>query len=147
MSVKIFVDTNVLVYSRDASEVEKQPVAMRWMKTLWASRTGRISFQVLQEFYSIVTTKLKPGMVPQKAREDVNSLIAWNPTHINADIIKGAWFIQDQFQFSWWDALIVSAAKSLNCDYLLTEDLQENQMIGSLHVLNPFKHSPESITD
>ncbi|MGD9159407.1 MAG: PIN domain-containing protein [Desulfobacteraceae bacterium] len=145
MNVKIFIDTNVLIYSRDASEEEKQPLAMHWMKALWESKTGRISFQVLQEFYSIVTTKLKPGMDTQRAREEVNSLIAWNPILINADIIKGAWLIQDQFQFSWWDSLIVSAAQSGNCHYLLTEDLQENQLIGPLHVLNPFKHSPESI--
>jgi predicted nucleic acid-binding protein len=34
MSDNIFVDTNVLVYSRDASEPQKQPLAIRWMKYL-----------------------------------------------------------------------------------------------------------------
>ena len=144
MSVKIFVDTNVLVYSRDASETEKQPLAMRWMEHLWASKTGRLSFQVLQEFYSIVTTKLRPGMAPQSAREDVQALIAWRPIPVGLDVIKEAWFNQDRFQLSWWDSLIVSAAQIGSCNYLLTEDLQEGQIIGSIRILNPFLHSPES---
>ena len=145
MSVKIFVDTNVLVYNRDATEIEKQPLATHWMEQLWASKAGQLSFQVLQEFYSIVTTKLEPGMEPQKAREDVEALTAWNPIPVNLDVIKGAWHIQDQFHLSWWDSLIVSAAQLKGCIYLLTEDLQENQLFGSLRVFNPFLHSPESL--
>ena len=68
MSDNIFVDTNVLVYSRDASEPEKQPLAMAWMKHLWENRTGRLSFQVLQEFYVTVVFKLDPGLEPENAR-------------------------------------------------------------------------------
>ena len=144
MSVKVFVDTNVLVYSRDASEPEKQHQAMAWMKHLWESRNGRLSFQVLQEFYSTVTTKLQPGMEPQNARDDVQSLFAWRPIPVSADVIKGAWFIQDRFKLSWWDALIVSAAQIDDCSHLLTEDLHENQVLGNVRVINPFLHSPES---
>ncbi|MBN1850129.1 MAG: PIN domain-containing protein [Deltaproteobacteria bacterium] len=145
MSDKIFVDTNILVYSRDASETEKQPQAMHWMRQLWTSKAGRLSFQVLQEFYSIVTTKLQPGMEPQKAREDIESLFVWNPIPVKADVIKRAWQNIDKFQLSWWDSLIVSAAQIGGCTYLLTEDLQENQILGSVCVINPFLNSPESL--
>ena len=74
MTDKVFVDTNVLVYSRDASEPRKQKQAMAWMAELWESQAGRLSFQVLQEFYVTVTEKLQPGMEPQSARDDVRSL-------------------------------------------------------------------------
>ena len=83
MSVKVFVDTNVLVYSRDASEPGKQKQAMAWMTSLWTSQTGRLSFQVLQEFYSTVTIKLHPGMDRQRARDDVQTLMAWSPLPVN----------------------------------------------------------------
>lgn len=83
MSDKIFVDTNILVYSRDASKPEKQHQAMIWMKYLWETQTGRLSFQVLQEFYVMVTKELTPGMKAQHAREDVQSLFAWRPIQIN----------------------------------------------------------------
>ena len=145
MSVNFFVDTNILVYARDATETEKQPLAMLRMEYLWKAKSGRLSVQVLQEFYSIVTTKLKPGMEPRRAREDVLSLFAWNPAHINLDIIKDAWSILDKFKISWWDSLIISAAQALNCDYLLTEDLQENQIFGSVQVISPFNNSPDSL--
>jgi predicted nucleic acid-binding protein len=145
MSVKVFVDTNILVYSRDASEPEKQQQATVWMKHLWSSRTGRLSFQVLQEFYATVTTKLKPGMNLQRARDDVESLSAWRPIQINGDVIKGAWFIQDRFKLSWWDSLIVSTAQIGGCTYLLTEDLQKDQKLGDVRVINPFFYSPEKL--
>lgn len=144
MSDKIFVDTNILVYSRDASEPKKQQQAIAWMAQLWTQRTGRLSFQVLQEFYATVTQKLTPGLDPQNAREDVRSLLAWDPIPVNDRVIEGAWLIQDRYQLSWWDALIVSAAQIGDCRLLLTEDLQENQTIGHLRVINPFHLPPDS---
>lgn len=145
MSVKVFVDTNVLVYSRDASEPEKLDQAMAWMTHLWTSQTGRLSFQVLQEFYSTVTNKLQPGMDLQSARDDVRSLFVWHPIPVDADVVQGAWFVQDRFKLSWWDSLIVSAAQIGDSRYLLTEDLRENQMFGDVRVIYPFLHSPESL--
>jgi predicted nucleic acid-binding protein len=64
MSAKVFVDTNILVYCRDASEPQKQAQTAAWMAALWKQRTGRLSFQVLQEFYVTVTAKLTPGFPP-----------------------------------------------------------------------------------
>ena len=71
MSDSIFVDTNVLVYSRDISEPQKQPLAAAWMAHLWENRTGRLSFQVLQEFHVTVVFKLDPGLEAEKARKDL----------------------------------------------------------------------------
>ncbi len=145
MTDRVFVDTNVLVYSRDASEPPKQKQAIAWMVRLWNAQSGRLSFQVLNEFYVTVTNKLQPGMNPQSAREDVRSLLAWQPIPVDARVIEGAWHIQDLYNLSWWDALIVSAAQVDNCRYLLTEDLQENRKMGDIEVINPFRTSPESI--
>ena len=145
MSAKVFVDTNVLVYSRDASEREKQQQAMVWMSYLWKTQTGRLSFQVLTEFYKTVTHKLQPGMDIQSARDDIRSLFVWHPIPVNADVIQGAWFIQDRFKLSWWDSLIVSASQIGDCLYLLTEDFKENQSFGDVRVINPFHNSPESL--
>jgi predicted nucleic acid-binding protein len=145
MSVKVFVDTNVLVYTRDASEPQKQQQAMVWMSHLWKTQTGRLSFQVLIEFYETVTHKLQPGMDIPSARDDVRSLFVWHPIPVNSDVIQGAWLIQDRFKLSWWDSLIVSASQIGKCSYLLTEDLKGDQMFGDVRVINPFHHSPESL--
>ena len=145
MTDRVFVDTNVLVYSRDASEPPKQTQAMAWMTRLWSEQTGRLSFQVLNEFYVTVTNKLQPGLDPQSAREDVRILLAWRTIPVDARVVEGAWRIQDRYKVSWWDALIVSAAQVGDCRYLLTEDLQENRKMGHVEVINPFRTPPESI--
>lgn len=147
MTDRVFVDSTVLVYSRDASEPPKQKQAMAWMARLWSEKTGRLSFQVLHEFYVTVTHKLQPGMDLQNARQDVRSLLAWHPIRIDTRVIEGAWRIQDLYKLSWWDALIVSAAQVGDCRYLLTEDLQENQNLGNVEVINPFHTAPESLGD
>jgi len=145
MSAKVFVDTNVLVYSRDASEPQKQKQAMAWMAHLWNTKTGNLSYQVLQEFYVTVTAKLQPGLDPDNARKDVRTLLAWQPIVVNERVLENAWHVQDSHQIPWWDALVVSAAQLADCRYLLTEDLQENQEFGSLRVTNPFHVEPTSL--
>jgi len=145
MTDKVFVDTNVLVYSRDASEPSKQKQAMAWMARLWSEQRGRLSFQVLNEFYVTVTNNLQPGMDPQRAREDVRFLLAWRPIPVDARVVEGASSIQDRYKLSWWDALIASAAQVSNCRYLLTEEFQENLIMGNVEVINPFRNPPESI--
>ncbi len=142
MADKVFVDTNVLVYTRDASEPQKQKQSMRWMSHLWNLRTGRLSFQVLQEYYVTVTEKLDPGLTTEVARRDVRHLLLWQPIHLDAHVLESAWYLQDRYHLSWWDALIVSAALAADCRYLLTEDLQENQELEKVKVINPFKTSP-----
>jgi predicted nucleic acid-binding protein len=146
MTAKVFVDTNVLVYSRDSTEVEKQRQAMEWLASLWRGRNGRLSFQVLQEYYVTVTEKLEPGLDAAAARADVRSLLAWGPLPVDARTVETAWAIQDRYSLSWWDALIVSAAQVADCRLLLSEDLQDGQEFGGLRVVNPFRTSPSSLT-
>ena len=145
MPVNSFVDTNLLVYTRDSSEPIKQKQALEWMTHLWQNRTGRLSFQVLQEFYITVTEKLQPGIDAQAARHDVRSLMAWKPLPVDKGVVERAWTIQDRYRISWWDALIVSAAQGADCQFLLTEDLQKDQKFGNLQVINPFLVPPNSL--
>lgn len=112
------------------------------MTHLWRSRTGRLSFQVLQEFYVTVTAKLKPGLDIETARSDVRLLLAWKPVLTDQHIFEKAWFIQDRYGFSWWDSMIVAAALKSSCQYLLSEDLQDNIELGGLTVISPFAVQP-----
>jgi predicted nucleic acid-binding protein len=59
---------------------------------------------------------------------------------------QAAWAVQERFGLSWWDALIVAAARMAECSHLLTEDLQHGQDFGDLRVVNPFKISPEELS-
>ncbi len=145
MNGSIFFDTNVLVYSRDASKLDKQTRAFEWISHLWKSGTGRLSVQVIAEYYAVVTGKLKPGMEMASAREDVEALFSWRPLPMTPALIAEAWVIQDLFHLSWWDSLIVSAAKILQCTYLLSEDFQHSQDFEGIRVINPFRIRPNEL--
>ena len=137
-----FVDTNILVYGRDASEAQKNPIALEWLEFLWRTQRGRLSTQVLQEYYQVVTRKLAPGLPRETARQDVLDLTAWRPHMIDAQVLERAWTIEDRFGLSWWDSLIVAAAQRLGARRLLTEDLQAGQDFDGLSVVNPFETPP-----
>lgn len=138
MNGNYFVDTNIFVYFRDASESEKQKTASLWLKRLWERQEGRISWQVLNEYYVTVTQKLKPGLDRDAARADIKNLMSWNPIVVDGVIMEKAWELQDQYRFSWWDSLIIAAALKAGCARLLSEDLQHGQTIDGLTIINPF---------
>ena len=141
----VFVDTNVLVYARDDSEPDKQPRAAAWVEHLWRTRTARLSFQVLQEYYATTTRKLEPGLSPEQARADIRDLLAWRPVPVGAEVLEAGWSVEDRFGLSCWDALVVAAARIAGCEYLLTEDLQHGAELAELQVVNPFRAAPGSL--
>jgi predicted nucleic acid-binding protein len=145
MTAVCFVDTNVLVYARDASEATKQPLAREWLDTLWLRGCGRTGFQVLSEYYVTVTQKLDPGLEPAEAWEDVEDLFAWDPVRIDAALMKHGKTVATRYALSWWDALVVAAARASGSGYLLTEDLHDGQVLDGIRVMNPFRSSVEAI--
>ena len=146
MAGEVFTDTNVLVYSRDSAEPEKHRKARAWMTHLWTTRRGRLSYQVLQEFYVTVTEKLDPGLDRESARRDALAFAAWQPVAVDALVLGAAWKLQESYRLLWWDALIAAAAQVAGCAYLLSEDFQHGQMLGPVEVINPFRASPERLT-
>lgn len=139
----VFVDTKVLVYARDSRDPRKQQRAQEWLAHLWRHRTGRVSAQVLQEYYVSVTQKLKPGMDRESARADVRDLWKWVPPLSTADLFEAGWTVQDEFRLSWWDALVLAAAQLTGCATLLSEDLPHGQEFAGVRVANPFKVPPK----
>ena len=138
MTDRYFVDTNIFVYSRDARDPSKHQIARRWVAELWSSGNGRISTQVIKEYYQTVTRRLKPGMPVEHARADVRDLQTWKPHEPGAATFEQAWLIEDRIMISWWDALIVAAACQTACTYLISEDLQSGLTIENLTIIDPF---------
>jgi predicted nucleic acid-binding protein len=143
MTAPVFVDSNVFLYAMDEADPKKQQAARNWRAELWKNRLGRISFQVLSEFY-VNAVRKRPG-ARDEARAEVRDLLAWNPLTTDAALVEQGWKIQDRYQLSYWDALMVAAAKASACGYLLTEDLPAGQKLDGIEVLNPFLRGPNSI--
>lgn len=138
MNDRTFIDTNILLYSRDASEPEKQGIAEAALRQHWESRTGRISIQVLNEYFVTVTRKLKPGLAAPEAWEDVESLMVWNPVALDSALLAKGYLILQRYPLSLWDALIVAAADASDCSRILSEDLSSKQEYNGIRVVNPF---------
>jgi predicted nucleic acid-binding protein len=139
----VFVDTNVLIYSEDGADSAKQARAIDWLRELWQRRCGRLSTQVLNEFYVNATRRIQPPMPAGDARAEVRRYQRWQPWAIDHATVETAWSVESRFGFNYWDALIVAAAQQQGCELLLTEDLQHDQQIDGVRVINPFKVGPE----
>ena len=143
MTAPVFVDSNIFLYSVDETDQKKHKAARLWRSELWKSRRGRISIQVLQEFYANVDRKWPAAREEVKA--EIRNLFAWGPVVINAALIEDAWTLAARYKLSFWDALIVAGAKAASCRYLLTEDLQPDQDLDGVVVINPFRNDPARI--
>ena len=138
----VFVDTNVHLYTKDARDAAKQIRANEWLTWCWTQRAGRISTQVLNEYYNNAITKFKAVVAVEKAREQVRMLRLWQPPHLDTYTVDGAWAMQDKYKLSYWDALIMSSAQQQGCSYLLSEDMQHLQTYDTVQVINPFLMTP-----
>ena len=136
---RTFVDTNVLVYAHDRSEVGKQPIAQALLEELWASRSGAISTQILQELYAVATRKFDPPLSRRAAREIVALYGTWSLVEVDLPLILAASELEERHRLSFWDALVVEAARRSGATRLVTEDLQDGRTISGVRIENPFR--------
>lgn len=139
----VFVDTNVLIYADDTRDASKQLRAREWLLMLWQQRSGRLSTQVLNEYYVNVTRKL--GLAQGDARAKVRRFQLWQPWQMDHQTVETAWGVEARFGLSYWDSLIVAAAAQSGCTHLLSEDLQHGQRIDAVTIINPFLVAPRAL--
>lgn len=137
MSGRTFLDTNVFVYLFDRDAPAKQRRAREVVGHLGPAAV--LSTQVLQEFYVIVTRKLAKPLRAAEAEGAVHDLAALDVVVLDVPMVKRAVALSRADALSFWDALIVEAARAHGCNRLLTEDLQDGRAFGDLQVENPFR--------
>jgi predicted nucleic acid-binding protein len=140
---EVFVDTNVLLYAVDDTDLGKQQLARQWLTACWRRRCGRLSTQVLNEFYANARKRFSSAISAGDARAEVRRYQVWKPWIIDQATIDTAWAAESRYQLNYWDALMVAAAQHMGCTVLLTEDLQHDQRIDALRIVNPFRLGPE----
>jgi predicted nucleic acid-binding protein len=113
-------------------------VAADLVAQLWASRNGALSVQVLQEFYVNVTRKIRAPLPKKVAREVVETYGVWHVEIVTSDDVATASNLEERHKISFWDALIIVAARKAGADKLLSEDLNAGQRIAGVTIENPF---------
>ena len=142
----VFVDTKVLISAEDGAEADKQHSALAWIERLWRARSGRLSTQVLNEFYVNVTRKLKPAMPQGDARARVRRYAAgWTPWQIDHATVETAWAMEARHGLQYWDCLVLAAAQHSGCTLVLSEDMQHEGRYGAVQVINPFLASIDEV--
>ena len=137
MRARSFFDTNVLVYADDKAAPAKQRRALDLVAEHRRARTGVVSLQVLQEYFVTVTRKLR--LDPRIARRKVELIAEFDVASPEVADILAAIDLHRLHGVSFWDALVLRAAKQAGCSILLSEDMQGNREIDGVQIVNPFK--------
>lgn len=138
MSGKAFVDSDILVYAHQRDASEKYQKAQELLGTLWREKRGVLSVQVLQEFCVNVRRKANPPVRWDETREAIRDFMSWETVLNTANSVLRAMELEQRYQLSFWDAMIVQAAESAGCEVLYSEDLSHGQEYGGVLVVNPF---------
>jgi len=136
MSARSFFDTNILIYSDDKAYPAKQRRALELLAEHRRAATGVVSFQVLQEYFVSVTRKLHVD--PRTARRKVELLAEFDVAAPDLADILAAIDLHRLHGFSFWDALILRAARQAGCTVIFSEDLQVGREIEGMRIVNPF---------
>lgn len=136
MSERSFLDTNILIYTDDHANPDKQRVALDLVDRAFAQRSGVVSTQVLQEYFAAATRNL--GVDATLARRKVELFARLDTVQVSVELVLSGIDLHRLHAISFWDALIVRAALDAGCTVLLSEDMQAGQRIAGLRIANPF---------
>lgn len=135
MSDRTFIDTNILVYFISNEKKKK----LRAKEIIFSTQEVYISAQVLSEFISVCLSKNLLSIAEITPLID-KFLSALRFSSIEESTIKKALQIKQDYNFSYWDSLVIASALENNCSILYTEDMQDGQIINdSVTIINPFK--------
>lgn len=97
-----------------------------------------LSTQVLQEFFVVVTKKVKNPLSFDSAFQIISDLKLWKVATIEVEDILEAIKLSQRYKISLWDALILCSAINLGCSVIWSEDLNSGHYFGKIKVVNPF---------
>ena len=135
LSKQIFVDTNILVYALDRDAGDKHQAAKSRVADLWSRPMApAISVQVLQELYVNLIRKDVPD---NDARQTIADYRAWYVLNNDSALLMEAIDMRERLQSSFWDALILAAAKRAHASTIWSEDFNTGQRYDGIVVVNP----------
>jgi len=135
-----FLDTNIFVYAFLDDTLLKKQRAVQLLEQALAGHSGCISYQVVQEFANVATSKFLRRLTAEQCQQFIDTAMQpLNRVSSSAELVAQALVLHSDIHYSFYDCLIIAAALQAGADTLYTEDLQHNQLIGgTLRISNPF---------
>lgn len=141
-SPRFFVDTNILAYAYDTRDARKKVRAEAVLDSLWSSRSGAISTQVLSELFN---TMIRPGALnfPRTVAEASvsNYLRSWLVFDVTSSHVLEAMRGVREHQLPYYDSLIWATARLNGVPIVLSEDGQDGRWIEGVRTVNPLTTS------
>jgi predicted nucleic acid-binding protein len=134
---RLFIDTNVFLYAFLDQNDAKKSVAARIVSNAVLSGNGYVSLQVVNEFCNVIVKK--SGKPLSEMLEATRLLERFNIVDGSLRLTGRALEIKDAYGVQFYDSLMLACAEASGCSEILTEDLNDGQMYGSVKAVNPFK--------
>ena len=139
MSGRFFLDTNIFAYTFDAAAPAKAKRASQLVRRAADTGQGIISYQVVQEFFSVAFRRFAhPMSVAEAEQYLITVLRPLLAVHSSPSIYFEALRIAEKHRISWYDSLILGAAIEGHCEKLYSEDFQHGRKIEGILIENPF---------
>jgi predicted nucleic acid-binding protein len=136
MNASRFLDTNILLYAYDRDAPAKRAIAIELVKQGWTSPgETAISVQVLQEMH---VNLAKRDLSHADATRIIEDFSTWPIVDNTFALLKVALEEQGRWKISFWDSMILAAARASGATQLITEDLNHGQDYAGIRVINPF---------
>jgi predicted nucleic acid-binding protein len=136
---RVFLDTNIFVYTLDRRVAAKQAMAQELLEQAIAERTLVTSYQVVQEFLNVATTKFKAAMTKREARRYTETVLwPWCEVMPSSSLYAAAISVQEATGWAFFDSVILASAIESGCEVLYSEDLQAGRVLRGLEIRNPF---------
>ena len=138
-TVKVFFDTNILVYAYDRRDPDKQERAFELISDAITNENGVVSAQVLGEFYNATTRRVSNPLPEEVAGQAINLFATLPVIDIDLGLVQRAVGTCNRYRISYWDSLIIAAAEKAGCTQIFSEDFNTAQIYHDILVVNPFQ--------
>lgn len=137
MARSALIDTNILIYTYDRREPDKQARAFDVLNRLQKASAGYLSVKTLSEFFVVVTRQIPDALSFDEAIREMERYCSWPVLDLTPQIvIEAARGVRDH-GLSYWDAQMWATARIHRLDALFSEDLATGSIIGGVSLLNP----------
>ena len=138
-TVKVFFDTNILVYAYDRRDPDKQERAFNIIADGISNENGIVSAQVLGEFYNATTRRVSNPLPEEVAGQAIDLFATLPVIDIDLGLVQRAMGTCNRYRISYWDSLIIAAAEKAGCTQIFSEDFNTGQTYHDILVVNPFQ--------
>jgi predicted nucleic acid-binding protein len=135
MPVTSFLDTNILIWAAERNPDDPRKSAIS--RDLVLGELFGVSAQSIAEFVN-ATTRAKISLPTDQIDEWIDFLSSLPFTVLDAELVRRGFWMHRRYRIQYYDGALLAAAERLGAPVFYSEDLNHDQMYGSVRAVNPF---------